>query len=58
VRTDVCKVLVGKCKRKRQFGKVRCKWDLNIKRDIMEIYWRAWTASICVCVRIRFVRYI
>jgi hypothetical protein len=32
VKTGVCKVLVGKCKRKRPLGRARYKWDFNIKR--------------------------
>jgi hypothetical protein len=46
VRTGVCKVLVGKLKRKKQLGRARCKWKFNIKRGVMEFFWRAWTALI------------
>jgi hypothetical protein len=46
VRTGVCKVLVGKRKRKRQLGRARFKRDFNIKRGIVEIFWRAWTVLI------------
>jgi hypothetical protein len=41
VRTGVDKVLVEKRKHNRPLGKVRCKWDFNIKRDVTEIFWRA-----------------
>ena len=41
VRTDVDKVLMGKPKRNRPLGKVRGKWEFNIKRDVMDIFWSA-----------------
>ena len=31
----------GERKRKRQLGRARCKWDFNIKKGVMEIFWRA-----------------
>ena len=34
MRTDVCKVLVRKLRRKRQLGRARCKWILKIKTDV------------------------
>jgi len=40
---------VGKRKRKRALGRARCKWELNIKTDVMEIFWRVWTALIWMC---------
>jgi hypothetical protein len=49
VRTGVCKVLVGKHKRKRPLRRARCKWGFNIKRDVMEICRRAWTSLIWLC---------
>jgi hypothetical protein len=49
VRTGVCEVLVGKRKRKRPPGRARCKWELNIKTDVMNICWRAWSALIWMC---------
>ena len=49
VRTGVCEVLVGKLKTKRPLRRARCKWELNIKKDIMEICWRAWSALIRMC---------
>jgi len=49
VRTGACEVLVGKPKRKRPSGRARCKWVLNIKTDVMDILWTAWTALIWMC---------
>ena len=49
VRTGICKFVVGKRKRKIPLVRARCKWDLNIKTDVMEICWRAWTALIWMC---------
>jgi len=49
VRTGLRKVLVGKRKRKRQLGRVGCKWEFKIKTDIMEVCWRAWNALIWMC---------
>jgi hypothetical protein len=49
VRTGVWEVLVGKRKRKRPPGRARCKWELNIKTDVMDICWRAWSALIWMC---------
>ena len=40
VRTGICKFVVGKRKRKIPLVRARCKWDLNIKTDVMEICWR------------------
>jgi len=34
MRIGVCEFLVGKCRRKRQFGGARCKWNFNIKRAL------------------------
>jgi hypothetical protein len=49
VRTGVWEVLVGKRKRKRPLGRARCKWEWNIKTDVMNICWRAWSALIWMC---------
>jgi len=48
VRTGVCKLLVGRRNRKKPLGRARCKWELNIKTDVLEICWRAWSALICI----------
>jgi len=49
VRTGLCNFLVGKRKGKRQLGRARCKWDFNIKTDVIEICWRALTALLWMC---------
>jgi hypothetical protein len=36
---DICKVLVGKAERKRSFGRLRRRWEGNIKMDIQEARW-------------------
>jgi len=33
----VHRVLVGKCKRKRPFGRPRLRWEHNIKMDLREV---------------------
>jgi len=47
--TGVCNDLVGKRKGKRQLGRARCKWDFNIKTDVIEICWSALTALLWMC---------
>jgi len=37
------KVLVGKPERKRPFGRPRLRWEDNIKMDLQEVGWVAWT---------------
>jgi len=32
-------VLVGKPKGKRQLGRPRCRWEVNIKMDLQEVEW-------------------
>jgi hypothetical protein len=39
-------VLVGKTKRKTQLGRSRCRWEDNIKMDLKDMGWRAWTGLI------------
>jgi hypothetical protein len=39
----------GKTLKRRPPGRARCKWEFNIKTDVMEICWRAWTALIWMC---------
>jgi hypothetical protein len=49
VRTGVCEVLVGKPKRKRPLERARCKWEFQIKIDVMKIGGSTKTALIWVC---------
>ena len=37
------KVLVGKPEGNRPLGRPRYRWEDNIKMDIQEVEWRAWT---------------
>ena len=39
-RRDAYKGLVGKPKGKRTLVRLRHRWDVNVKRDIQEIFWR------------------
>ena len=39
-------VLVGKPERKELLGRPRRKWEDNIKMDLQEVGWGAWTGSI------------
>ena len=48
VRTAYARFWWGKV-RKRPLGRARCKWDLNVKTDVMDICWRAWSALIWMC---------
>ena len=43
---DVRRVLVGKFEGKRQLGRPGHRWEDNIKMDLQEIGWEAWTALI------------
>jgi hypothetical protein len=36
--SGVGEVLVRTCKRRRPLGRPRCKWDLNIRMGVMEIF--------------------
>jgi hypothetical protein len=40
------KILVGKSERKRAIGGPKCRWEDNIKMNLREIGWRAWTEFI------------
>jgi hypothetical protein len=40
---NVYRVLVGKPKGKRPFGRLRCRWENEIKMDLREIRWGAWS---------------
>jgi hypothetical protein len=39
----VCRVLVGKRDGKKPFGRLRHRWEDNIKMDLQEVCWREWT---------------
>jgi len=45
-RRDVYMVLVGKPEGRRPFGIPRCRMEDNIKIDLHEVGWGAWTGSI------------
>ena len=45
-RSNVYKVLVGKPEGNRQLGRPRHRWEDNIKMDLEEVEWRAWTGLI------------
>jgi hypothetical protein len=45
-RTDVYRVLVEKPEGKRPLGRVMCRWEDNIKMDLQEAGWGAWTGLI------------
>jgi hypothetical protein len=45
-RRGVYKVLVGKPAGKRPLGSPRRRWEDNIKMDLMEVGWGAWTGLI------------
>jgi len=42
-RKGAYKILVGKPERKRLIGRPRLRYDDNIKMDLQEVGWRAWT---------------
>ena len=42
------RVLVGKPEEKRQIGRPRLKWEDNIKMELEEVGWGAWTALLCL----------
>ena len=41
-------VLVGKPEGKRPIGRPSSRWDDNVKMDLQEVGWRAWTGLIWV----------
>ena len=49
LRAGVCDVLVMKRKRKMLPGRSSCKWVFNIKTEIMDVCWRAWSALKWMC---------
>jgi len=40
------RILVGKSERKRPLGRPRLRWEGNIKMDLHEVGWGAWTGLI------------
>jgi len=44
-------VLVGKPEGKRPLGRPRCRWEVNIKMDLQEVEWGAWTRLIWPRIR-------
>ena len=44
-RRGVYRVLVGKPEGKRPLGRPRRRWEDNIKMDLQEVEWGAWTGS-------------
>jgi hypothetical protein len=42
-RRGVYRVLVGKSEGKRPLGRPKCTWEDNIKMDLQEVRWGAWT---------------
>jgi hypothetical protein len=45
-RRDAYRTLVGKPERRRPLGRPRRRWEDNIKVDLREVGWGAWTGSI------------
>jgi hypothetical protein len=45
-RRGVDRVLVGKHEGRRPFGRPRNRWEDNIKMDLQEVGWGAWTGLI------------
>jgi hypothetical protein len=45
-RGGTCRVLVGKPEGRRPLGRPRRRWEDNIKMDLREVGWGAWTGSI------------
>jgi hypothetical protein len=43
-----CRVLVGKSEGERPHGRLRRRWEDNIKMDIEELEYRAWTGFIWI----------
>ena len=51
-RRGAYRVLVGKPEGKKSLGRTRCRWKDNIKRDLQEVGWEAWTGLIWLRVGI------
>jgi len=47
-RRGAYRVLVGKPNGKRQLGRTRHRWEDNIKMDLQEMGWGAWTGLMCL----------
>jgi hypothetical protein len=47
----VYRALVGKPEGRRPLGRPRRRWEDNIKMDLREVGWRAWTGSIWLRIR-------
>jgi hypothetical protein len=45
-RRDAYRALVGKPEGRRPLGRHRRRWEDNIKMDLREVRWGAWTGSI------------
>jgi hypothetical protein len=45
-RCPVIMALVGKPEGRRSLGRPRRRWEANIKMDLREVAWGAWTGSI------------
>ena len=45
-RRGVYRILVGKPDGKKPLGRPRRRWEDNIKMDLQEVEWRAWTGLI------------
>jgi hypothetical protein len=45
-RRGAYRFLVGKPEGKRPFGRPRRRWEHNIKMDLQEVVWAAWTGLI------------
>jgi hypothetical protein len=43
---DACRVLVEKSDGRRPHGRPRHRWEDNIKMDLREVGWEAWTGSV------------
>jgi hypothetical protein len=43
---EIYRILVGKPEEKRPLGRVRHRWEDNIKMDNHEVEWRAWIGLI------------
>jgi hypothetical protein len=45
-RRGACRILVGRPEGRRPLGRPRCRWEDNIKMDLQEVGWGAWTGLI------------
>jgi hypothetical protein len=50
-RRGPCRVLVGKSEGRRPFGRPKPRWENNIKMDLREMGWGAWTGLIWLRIR-------